>query len=218
MAPEQARGGYIDAPADLWGSGPCSTKRRPGARPSITTPAPDTRSSNAAPTQSVATAGCRRPLPGRSTRASLPNQAGVRPSAPTRTLSRRSPSTAAAVGPNSDAAVCNSRRSSSAAVAVARYRPRREAIALGPSVVRLLRPERSGSVGGSTAGWGSGHFGVAVGKALEKGLARRHRPKSRPGYAGTPEKRSCTKRTTIAPSPTAVAQRLMEPDRTSPAA
>ena len=31
-------------------------------------------------------------------------------------------------------------------------------------------------------------------------------------YAGTPDRRSCTKRTTIAPSPTAVAQRLIEPD------
>ena len=30
--------------------------------------------------------------------------------------------------------------------------------------------------------------------------------------------RSCTKRTTAAPSPTAVAQRLIEPERTSPAA
>ena len=37
-------------------------------------------------------------------------------------------------------------------------------------------------------------------------------------HAGTPLRRSCTKRTTIAPSPTAVAQRLTEPERTSPAA
>jgi hypothetical protein len=36
--------------------------------------------------------------------------------------------------------------------------------------------------------------------------------------AGTPDRRSCTKRTTIAPSPTAVAHRLIEPERTSPAA
>jgi hypothetical protein len=38
------------------------------------------------------------------------------------------------------------------------------------------------------------------------------------GYAGTLERCSWTRRTTIAPSPTAVAQRLVEPDRTSPAA
>ena len=36
--------------------------------------------------------------------------------------------------------------------------------------------------------------------------------------AGTLVRRSCTKRTTIAPSPTAVAQRFTEPERTSPAA
>src|SRR3954449_9903435 len=39
-----------------------------------------------------------------------------------------------------------------------------------------------------------------------------------PAQAGTLLSRSCTRRTTAAPSPTAVAQRLSEPDRTSPAA
>ena len=43
-------------------------------------------------------------------------------------------------------------------------------------------------------------------------------PGSHRRYAGTPDRRSWTKRTTIAPSPTAVAQRLIEPERTSPAA
>jgi hypothetical protein len=38
------------------------------------------------------------------------------------------------------------------------------------------------------------------------------------GYAGRLERRWWTRLTTIAPSPTAVAQRLVEPDRTSPAA
>jgi hypothetical protein len=39
-----------------------------------------------------------------------------------------------------------------------------------------------------------------------------------PGAAATRAKRSCTNWTTAAPSPTAVAQRLIEPARTSPAA
>ena len=38
------------------------------------------------------------------------------------------------------------------------------------------------------------------------------------GYADSAERCSWTKRTTVAPSPTAVAQRLIEPARTSPAA
>ena len=46
--------------------------------------------------------------------------------------------------------------------------------------------------------------------------ARRTRPE--PVQAGTRDRCSCTNRTTIAPSPTAVAHRLTEPERTSPAA
>ena len=62
-------------------------------------------------------------------------------------------------------------------------------------------------------------------RTLRLSMLRVSPPEQRPqglqrhgDHAGTAAKCSCTKRTTMAPSPTAVAQRLTEPERTSPAA